>query len=140
MVPRRLVITVCPRERGAVLLAVQRGGAPERLDAGDIARRLRELVAARHLGERVSIVEGCAGGCGRPGPNVGVTFHALPRAGERPDHVALGWKTYVYSLAALDCLATIVDENLTGGNDESLTGGNDSMVPRADGTATDAAR
>jgi len=108
---------VCPRERGAVLLAVRRGGPPERLDAGDVAHRLRELVAARGLGDRVSLVEGCAGGCGRPGPNVGVTFHAVPRPGERPDHVALGWKTYVYSLAGLDCLATVVDENLTDGDD-----------------------
>lgn len=127
LVPRRLVITVCPRERGTVLLPVERGGPPELLDAGDLARRLRELVAARALGERVRIVEGCAGGCGRPGPNVGVTFHALPRAGERPDHVALGWKTYVYSLARLDCLATVVDENLTDG---------DAAVPRGDGTAS----
>ena len=29
------------------------------------------------------------------------------------DHVALGWKTYVYSLGSLPSLATIVDENLT---------------------------
>jgi hypothetical protein len=110
---RRLVITVCPRETGSVVLAVDRGGPRERLDARELARRLRELVAARRLGERVSVVEGCAGGCGRPGPNVGVTFHALPRPGERPDHVALGWKTYVYSLAQLECLAAIVDDNLS---------------------------
>lgn len=117
MGPRRIVITVCPRESGAVVLAVDRGGPPQRLDARDIAGRLRDLVAARRLGERVSVVDGCAGGCGRPGPNVGVTFHALPRPGERPDHVAVGWKTYVYSLAQLDCLATVVDENLAGGDD-----------------------
>ena len=43
---------------------------------------------------------------------MGVTFHLLPRPGERPDHVALGWKTYVYSLASLKSLATIVDDNL----------------------------
>ena len=112
MAPRRLVITVCPRESGTVVLAVEHGGARERLDAPAVAHRLREVVASRCLGERVRVVEGCAGGCGRPGPNVGVTFHALPRAGERPDHVALSWKTYVYSLARLDCLATVVDENL----------------------------
>ena len=34
------------------------------------------------------------------------------RAGERPDHVAIGWKTYVYSLPTLACLATILEENL----------------------------
>ena len=42
-----------------------------------------------------------------------MTFHALPRPGERPDHVALGWRTYVYSLAELECLAAIVDDNLS---------------------------
>ena len=113
MGPRRLVITVCPRESGTVLLAVDLGRPPELLDARAIARRLRELVEARRLGERVAVVEGCAGGCGRSGPNVGVTFHAVPVPGERPDHVALGWKTYVYSLARLDCLAAVVDDNLT---------------------------
>ena len=112
MEPRRLVITVCPRERGVLAIPLRRGEPAEPLDAPAIAQRLRDLVAERSLGERVSVVEGCAGGCGRPGPNVGVTFHTLPRPGERADHVAVGWKTYVYSLASLDCLATIVDENL----------------------------
>lgn len=113
MVPRRLVVTVCPRESGRVALAVDHGGSPEWLDARGIAGRLRELIAVRGLGEQVSIVESCAGGCGRPGPNVGVTFHALARPGERADHVALGWKTYVYSLAEVGCLAAIVDDNLS---------------------------
>jgi len=66
----------------------------------------------RRLEEYVSVCEGCAGGCARVGPNVGVTMYPVPRPGEKPDHVAIGWKTYVYSLASLDCLATILDENL----------------------------
>lgn len=113
--PRRLVVTVCPREAGAVSIPPRPGRPPERLDAPAIVRELRELVAERSLGDRVIIVEGCAGGCGRPGPNVGVTLHSMPRAGERADHVAVGWKTYVYSLASLPSLATIVDDNLTEG-------------------------
>ena len=112
MQPRRLVITVCPRERGVVAIPLRAGYPAERLDAAAIAQGLRDLVAQRGLGDRVSVVEGCAGGCGRPGPNVGVTLRTLPAPGERPDHVAVGWKTYVYSLASLDCLARIVDENL----------------------------
>jgi hypothetical protein len=41
-----------------------------------------------------------------------VTIHPVPRPGEKPDHVAIGGKRYVYSLASLDCVATIIDENL----------------------------
>jgi len=41
-----------------------------------------------------------------------VTIHPATPPGQRPDHVAIGWKTYVYSLPALDCLATVIDENL----------------------------
>ena len=36
----------------------------------------------------------------------------MTRAGEREDHVAVGWKTYVYSLGSLDCLAAVLDDNL----------------------------
>jgi hypothetical protein len=36
----------------------------------------------------------------------------LTRPGEREDHVAVGWKTYVYSLGTLDCLAAVIDDNL----------------------------
>jgi len=109
---RRLVITVCPRERGLVVLPVERGGRARRLDAATVAKSLRDLVAARRLGDRVCLREGCAGGCSRAGPNVDVRIHAATRPGEKPDHVAIGWKTYVYSLASLDCVATIIDENL----------------------------
>jgi hypothetical protein len=57
--------------------------------------------------------EGCAGGCGQDGPNVDVRIYSAPRAGERTDEVAVGWKTYVYSLAMLRSLADVIDENLT---------------------------
>jgi hypothetical protein len=109
---RRLVITVCPREPGVVTLPVARGGPAVRLSAAAILSHLRELVAARGLAERVRLREGCAGGCSGPGPNVSVEIFPLTRPGEREDHVAVDWKTYVYSLASLDCLATVVDENL----------------------------
>jgi hypothetical protein len=105
---RRLVVTVCPREPGTVALAVHRGGRRRRLDAALVAQCLRDLVRARRLDGIVSIREGCAGGCSRSGPNVDVRIHSAAEA----DHVALGWKTYVYSLAGLDCVATIIDENL----------------------------
>jgi hypothetical protein len=109
---RRLVVTVCPREPGVVVLPVERGGRATRLDAVAILDRLRALAAARGLGERVRFLEGCAGGCSSAGPNVSVEIFPVTPPGERPDHVAIGWKTYVYSLPTLDCLPTILDENL----------------------------
>jgi hypothetical protein len=60
----------------------------------------------------VELREGCAGGCGGEGPNVDVTIYPVTPDGAHADHVAVGWKTYVYSLPTLDCLATIIDENL----------------------------
>jgi hypothetical protein len=110
--PRRLVVTVCPRERGVVVLPVTRGGQAHRLDAPAILTHLRDLVAERGLAERVRFREGCAGGCSGAGPNVSVEMFPLTRPGEREDHVAVGWKTYVYSLGTLDCLATVIDDNL----------------------------
>ena len=112
---RRLVVTVCPRERGVVVLPVERGGRAARMDAVAILGRLRALVAARRLEDRVSFREGCAGGCTQAGPNVSVEIFPPLRPGERPDHVATGWKTYVYSLPTLDCLATILEESLAPG-------------------------
>lgn len=112
MTPRRLVVTVCPRERGVVVLPVTRGGRAHRLDAPAILTHLRELVAERGLAERVRFREGCAGGCSGAGPNVSVEMFPLTRPGEREDHVAVGWKTYVYSLGTLDCLAAVIDDNL----------------------------
>jgi len=109
---RRLVVTVCPREPGVVRLPVERGGHAVRLDAAAILKTLRVLVDARGLSERVRLCEGCAGGCTADGPNVSVEIFPAPRPGERPDNVAVGWKTYVYSLASLDSLATIIEENL----------------------------
>lgn len=112
MSPRRIVITVCPRERGIVVLPVTRGGRAVRLNAEAIVRRLSELVAERGLSDRVRLREACAGGCSGSGPNVSVEIFPLTQPGEREDHVAVDWKTYVYSLGSLDCLATVIEENL----------------------------
>jgi hypothetical protein len=109
---RRLVITLCPRERGAVTLPVEPGTRAVRLDAAAVTRALTALIARRGLADCVRLREGCAGGCGGPGPNVDVRVYATPRSGERADEVAVGWKTYVYSLATLPSLASVIDENL----------------------------
>jgi hypothetical protein len=106
------VVTVCPREPGIVVLPVLRGGRATRLDATTVFESLRALVATRRLEDCVRLREGCAGGCTQDGPNVSIEIFPPPRAGERPDHVAIGWKTYVYSLPTLACLATILEENL----------------------------
>jgi hypothetical protein len=111
---RLLVVTVCPRERGRVMLPVERQARARRLDATAILDALRALVARRQLAACVSLREGCAGGCSGPGPNVDVRVYAAPRPGEHPDHVALAWKTYVYSLGALPSLADVIDEHLPG--------------------------
>jgi hypothetical protein len=95
-----------------VALAVNHGGRKRRLDAAAVAQSLRDMVAARQLDGLVSVCDGCAGGCSRTGPNVDVRIHSVAPPGANPDHVAIGWKTYVYSLASLDCVATIIDENL----------------------------
>jgi hypothetical protein len=115
MPPRRLVITVCPRERGVVVIPVTRRGRAVRLDAPAIFRQLSELIAERGLGDRVRLREGCAGGCSGGGPNVSVEMFPLTRPGEREDHVAVDWKTYVYSLGTLDCLAAVIEDNLGRG-------------------------
>ena len=77
MKPRRLVITVCPREPGVVVLPVARGGRAVRLNAEAIRRQLSDLIAERGLGERVRLRDGCAGGCSGPGPNVSVEIFPL---------------------------------------------------------------
>ena len=112
MTPRRLVVTVCPREPGVVTLPIAHGGRAVKLNAAAITHHLQKLVAARGLAERVRVRDGCAGGCSGSGPNVSVEILPLTRPGEREDHVAIGWKTYVYSLASLDCLAAVIDDNL----------------------------
>ncbi|OLC13309.1 MAG: hypothetical protein AUH29_13405 [Candidatus Rokubacteria bacterium 13_1_40CM_69_27] len=99
-------------EPGAVTLPLRRGGRPVPMDARAIARHLQALVADRNLADVVRVREGCAGGCTGRGPNVGVTIYRAPRPGERGDHVAIGWKTYVYSIGALNCLAAVIDDNL----------------------------
>jgi hypothetical protein len=113
-VTRRLLICVCSRESGTVRLPIERGGRVRRLDAAAVARHLQTLVVRRGLTEHVRISDACAGGCWMGGPNVTVTIYPAIRPGERPDHVAVGRKTYVASLDALDCLARVIDENLRG--------------------------
>jgi hypothetical protein len=109
---RRLIITVCPNEPGTVVLPVERGGPRRRLDARAILRELQALVARRNLDAVVRVREGCAGGCHGRGPNVSLTIHAMPAPGERPDNVAIGWRTYVGSVGDLAALRAILDENL----------------------------
>ena len=109
---RRLVVTVCPRETGVVLLPVERGGRRRRLDAAGVVRSLRDIVAAGGYDAFVSVREGCAGGCARTGPNVDVRIYPVSPPGAKPDTVAIDWKTYVYSLASLDCLASVIEDNL----------------------------
>jgi hypothetical protein len=110
---RRIVVTVCPRECGRVTLPVRRGERPRRLDASAIVRHLAALTSERRLGDVVELRQACAGGCGLPGPNVSVTIHPATAPGERPDHVAIAWKTYVRSLPTLDSLAEVIDDNVS---------------------------
>lgn len=109
---RRLVINVCPLEAGLVRLPVRSGLRAVPMDARAIRQHLDELVRTRSLSDRVRVREACAGGCSGSGPNVSVTIYPEPRAGEPPDGIAIGWRTYVYSLATLDCLAAVIDDNL----------------------------
>ena len=108
---RRLVVTVCPRERGVVTMPLERGGRARRLDARGVVAGLRRIVARRGLADRVVVRDGCAGGCSRNGPNVDVRMYAVAAAGQADDHVALAFRTYVYSLDCLASLADIIDEN-----------------------------
>ena len=110
--PRRLVITVCFREAGVVVLPVERGERPRRLNARAIYGALNAVIARAGVGDRVWVREACAGGCSGTGPNVSVAMYSRPAPGERVDQVAVGWKTYVYSLPTLDCLAQVIEDNL----------------------------
>jgi hypothetical protein len=110
--PRRLVITVCLQEPGQVTLPLRRGERRHRLGARAIARHLGDLAAELGFADRVEIRHGCAGGCWLKGPNVSVGIYPLTPPSERPDHVAIAWKTYVATIEELDCLATILEENL----------------------------
>jgi hypothetical protein len=109
---RRLFVTVCLREPGVVVLPLELGEHARRLDARAIFRALHALVARRGLGDRVQVREACAGGCNGPGPNVSVAIYPRPAEGEPADHVAVAWRTYVYSLPTLDSLARVIEENL----------------------------
>jgi hypothetical protein len=95
-----------------VTLPVERGERASRLDAHAIVRALQALASERGVAGRVRVREACAGGCSGAGPNVSLAIYPVPRLGEPTDQVAVGWKTYVYSLPALDCLARIIDDNL----------------------------
>ena len=109
----RLIVTVCPREPGFVVLAPERGGRRRRLDAASITSALEKLVQERGLGSRVVVRRACAGGCSLPGPNVSVALLPEPRPGEPPDNVAVRWRSYVGVLDTLACLAAVMDDNLT---------------------------
>lgn len=92
-----------------MVLALKRGGRRLRLDAPAVSRHLAALATERGVADLVEIREACAGGCALAGPNVTVAIYPMTPPGERPDHVAIAWKTYVGSLAHLDALATILD-------------------------------
>jgi hypothetical protein len=109
---RRLVITVCVREPGRVVLPIRRGERARRLDARAILAALQSLVARECLGDRVQVREACAGGCHGAGPNVSVARYSMGAPGERVDHVAVDWRTYIGSLPTLACLAQVIEENL----------------------------
>jgi hypothetical protein len=122
-VKRRLVISVCLREGGTVRLPVERGGRARLLDAAAITRELTALIARRGLAEHVRVSDACAGGCSLRGPNVSVTIYPATPPGERPTHVAIGWKTYVTSLARLDFLARVIEDHLETGSARRRGGG-----------------
>ena len=96
-----------------VTLPLRRRERRRRLGARAIARHLAELAAERGVSDVVEVRSGCAGGCWLKGPNVSVIIYPVTPPGERPDHVAIAWKSYVASLDELDCLATILEENLS---------------------------
>jgi hypothetical protein len=91
---------------------VEQGGRRVRLDAKAITRELTAVAARRGLADSIHVRDGCAGGCWGTGPNVDVRIYSIEQPGEATDKVAVGWKTYVYSLATLPSLSAIIDENL----------------------------
>jgi hypothetical protein len=111
--PCRLVITVCPRERGVVAIPRERGEGAQPLDAEGVLAGLEAGIATRRLGDRVTVRRACAGGCLLAGPNVSVVTYPLAPPGEKPDHVAVAWKSYVGSLETLRCLADVLDDDIS---------------------------
>lgn len=111
-----LAITVCPRENGTVRLPVEKGSRRIAMNARSLAHHLEKLIAARGLTGEVWVRKDCAGGCWLSGPNVNVDCFAKAPPGEVQDHVAIGGKTYVYSLGSLDYVGQLIDENLTPGS------------------------
>ena len=130
------MITVCPRERGTVVLPLRRGGRRLRLDAPAVARHLAALATERGVADFVDVREACAGGCALAGPNVSVTIHPVTAPGERPNHVAIGWRTYLSSLAHLDALATVLDGARRGQALTSKHSGSGALRPRRCGHST----
>ena len=82
------------------------------MDAAGLTRHLEALVERRRWHAHVRVQAACAGGCAGDGPNVSVAIFTVPRPGEAPDNIAIGWRTYVASLDTLDCLARVVEENV----------------------------
>ncbi len=109
---RLLEITVCPLERGSVMLRAVRGGRARRMDARAIRKHLERLIQRRKLAGTVWLREDCAGGCHRAGPNVNVDIFLKAPPGLEQDHVTVQSKSYVYSLLSVACLVQIIDENL----------------------------
>ena len=107
-----LEVTVCPREDGIVRLPVEKGGRQKTMNARALAQELNRLIEARGLMGEVWVRERCAGGCWLAGPNVNVDCFVKARPGEAQDHIAIGGKSYVYSLGTLNYLGQLIDENL----------------------------
>jgi hypothetical protein len=80
-------------------------------EARRIITRLEALIERRGGADLMRLREACAGGCAGSSLNVSVTLHALPPPGKHPGHVAIGWRTYVSSLATLPCLAAVIDDH-----------------------------
>src|SRR2546430_9740279 len=94
---RRLVVTVCPRERGAVVLPLERGGRAARLDAAGVLAPLRALVARRGVDDRGHLRDGRAGGCWAAGPHLDGRRFAAAKPRRRPPPPAPGLETHAYS-------------------------------------------
>ena len=100
---RRLVITVCPRELGVVTLPVARGGRAVKLSAAAILRHLAELVTERGSPSACGCARAAPAAARDPVPTYRSRSFRSRAPASAMDHVAVAWKTYVYSLASLEC-------------------------------------
>src|SRR5205085_1195471 len=123
---RRIVAQAQRHLPGVVAVPLERGERVRRLDHDAAVAALETAIAARGLGERVTVRRACVGGCYLGGPNVGVVAYPLTPPGEKPDHVAVAWKTYVGSLETLRCLGDVLDDNISAGD---APGGRRRAVP-----------